>query len=102
LATEHAVVTRCRELRMWKVRVLHLGFLQRNHVGLHGGQPLHEMFAAHPQRIHVPGGDREFFVSDWVATGGGGVYPPRPCCRSSAFTSGGRPRKSTKASSALR
>src|SRR5688572_11259063 len=97
LAAEYAVIPRGGELRMRKVRVLHLGLLQCNDVGSDLGQPLHELFAAHPQRIDVPGGDRE-----GVATTGGGVHPPRPCWRSSALTSGGRPRKSTKASSALR
>jgi hypothetical protein len=71
LAAEHAVVTRGRELRMREVRVLHLGFLQGHHVG--GGhawtrmaQPLEQLLTAHPQGVHVPGGNGEA-----IATGGG-------------------------------
>ena len=61
-----------------------------------------QLLAAHAQRVHVPGGNRKLVLPTGHRPRWRQLTGPRPCWRSSAFTSGGRPRNSTNASSALR
>ena len=101
LAAEDAVISGGREFRVREVRVLHLGFLQRDDVRANSRAAIRA--AARRARA----GEFTFQVAIENSSSplghrrGGRVHWTRPCWRSSAFTSGGRPRKSTNASSAF-
>ena len=57
LPGEHAAVAEPGERGIGELRVLELGFLDADHVGLRIAQPLFEVRQADVERIDVPAGD---------------------------------------------
>src|SRR5690606_32396170 len=68
LAAEHAAVAEAGQHVIGELRVLELGFLQRDDVRLRGLQPLLQMRQADVEGVDVPAGD-------FHGTGVGFVFP---------------------------